>query len=386
MTDLFIDTPADLEALCVRLRGRPWLTLDTEFIREKTYRARLCLVQVASDDVVACIDTLALDDPGPLLELLFDPATTKVLHAARQDLEIFHDLAGGRVPAPVFDTQLAATLAGFGEQIGYAELVRRLLGVQLDKSQARTDWSARPLDPEQLSYAADDVRHLREVYARLHARLESADRLDWLEEDFATLVDPETYRNDPDSAWRKVRGANQLRGKQLAVLRALAAWRETEAATADRPRRWIMDDATLLALVRSSPSRRDQLGKVRGLGDGLIRRHGADLLELIRAARDAKATTEAPPPRPRPMSAAEEAGVDALMALVRLQAHRHEVSPATLATRRDLEALVRGERDLPLLTGWRHGLVGELLQAFLAGEVRLDYAADGLRMETTGST
>ena len=386
MTDLYIDTTADLEALCARLRDHTWLTLDTEFIREKTYRARLCLVQVASEDDVACIDTLAIDDLGPLLELLLDPTIIKVLHAARQDLEIFHDLADGRVPAPVFDTQLAATLAGFGDQIGYAELVRRLLGVDLDKSQARTDWSARPLDPEQLSYAADDVRHLREVYARLHARLESAGRLSWLEEDFATLVDPATYRSDPEAAWRKVRGANQLRGKQLPVLRALAAWREREAAAADRPRRWIMDDAALLALARSAPSRREQLAKVRGLGEGLIRRHGSDLLELIRDARTTDTGGEAPPTRPRPLTAAEEAGVDALMALVRLQAYTHEVSPATLATRRDLEALVRGEPDLPLLTGWRRGLVGDLLRSFLAGEVTLRFAGDGLGMETTTPT
>ncbi len=383
MTDLYIDSAADLAALCARLRDRTWLTLDTEFIREKTYRARLCLVQLASEDDVACIDTLAIDDLGPLLELLLDPTITKVLHAARQDLEIFHDLAGGRVPAPVFDTQLAATLAGFGDQIGYAELVRRLLGVELDKSQARTDWSARPLDPEQLNYAADDVRHLREVYARLHARLEAAGRLAWLADDFATLVDPATYRSDPETAWRKLRGANQLRGRQLAVLRALAAWRERQAAEADRPRRWIMDDAALLALARSAPSRREQLAKVRGLGDGLIRRHGSDLLELIRDARNAQTEGEAPPPRPRPLTAAEEAGVDALMALVRLQAHRHEVSPATLATRRDLEALVRGEADLPLLTGWRRGLVGDLLTSFLAGEVTLRFAGDGLEIGTS---
>ncbi len=384
MTDLFIDTPAELARLCAQLRGRPWLTLDTEFIRERTYRARLCLVQVASEEVVACIDTQALDDLSPLLDLLFDPATTKVLHAARQDLEIIHDLADGRVPGPVFDTQIAATLAGFGDQVGYAELVRRLLGIELDKSQARTDWSARPLDPEQLKYAADDVRHLRSVYARLRERLEASGRLAWLQDDFAALVDPETYRNDPESAWRKVRGANQLRGHQLAALRALAAWREREAAAADRPRRWVIDDAALLALARSAPIRREQLGKVRGLGEGLIRRHGSDLLDLIRAAREAGADAGRPP-RPRPLAAAEEASVDALMALVRLQAHRHEVAAATLATRRDLEALVRGERDLPLLRGWRHGLVGDQLERFLAGDLSLRCDADGLSIEPLSS-
>jgi len=383
MTHLFIDTPEQLDALCTRLRGQPWLAVDTEFLRERTYRARLCLVQLATDDVVACIDTLALERLDPLLDLLLDPATIKVLHAARQDLEIFYDLTGGRVPEPVFDTQLAATLAGFGDQIGYAELVRRLLGVTLDKSQTRTDWSARPLDPEQLSYAADDVRYLRTVYARLQEKLAAAERLTWLENDFTALVDPGQYRNDPEMAWRKVRGANQLRGHQLASLKGLAAWRERYAASADRPRRWVLDDAALLALARSSPKRREQLAKVRGLGEGLVRRHGGDLLEVIRVAHEAEPATEPRQERPRPLAAAEEASIDALMALVRLQAHQHQVAPATLATRRDLEALVRGERDLPLLQGWRHGLIGELLERFLAGGISLHCAGDGLAMETT---
>jgi len=382
MTDLYIDTPEQLATLCDRLRGQPWLALDTEFIRERTYRARLCLVQVATDKVVACIDTLALERLEPLLEVLFDPTTTKVLHAARQDLEIFYELSGGRVPQPVFDTQLAATLAGFGDQVGYAELVQRLLGVTLDKSQTRTDWSARPLDPEQLAYAADDVRHLRTAYHQLREQLQASGRLEWLANDFATLVDPAQYRNDPETAWRKVRGTNQLRGRQLLALQGLAAWRERHAAAADRPRRWVLDDAALLALARNSPTRREQLAKVRGLGEGLLRRHGSDLLEVLRAAQEAAPATDTRPERPRPLTAAEEASVDALMALVRLQAQRHQVAAATLATRRDLEALVRGERDLPLLLDWRRGLVGELLENFLAGGIRLRCDSDGLVLES----
>ena len=386
MTDLFIDTPEQLESLCARLRGQPWLALDTEFIRERTYRARLCLVQVATDEVVACIDTLALERLDPLLDLLLDPATVKVLHAARQDLEIFYDITGGNVPGPVFDTQLAATLAGFGDQIGYAELVRRLLGITLDKSQARTDWSARPLDPEQLSYAADDVRHLRTAYITLREQLTASERLTWLDDDFTALVDPEQYRNDPETAWRKVRGAKQMRGRQLAILKGLAAWRERQAAEADRPRRWVLDDAALLALAKSSPTRREQLAKVRGVGEGLARRHGADLLEVIRAAIETPPATESRQQRPRPLAAAEEASVDALMALVRLQAHHHKVAPATLATRRDLEALIRGERDLPLMQDWRHGLVGELLESFLTGGIRLRCDTDGLVVEASADT
>jgi len=370
MSDLFIDTPEALATLCARLRGAPWLAVDTEFIRERTYRAQLCLVQVADDQIVACIDTLALASLDPLLELLLDSATVKVFHAARQDLEILHDLTGGHVPAPVYDTQLAATLAGFGDQVGYAELVQRLLGVALDKSHARTDWSARPLDPEQLRYAADDVRYLGRAYRELAGRLEREGRDGWLADDFDRLVDPAQYRSDPDAAWQRLRGAGQLRGRQLAVLQALAAWRERRAAESDKPRRWIIDDATLLALAKSAPTRREQLAKVRGLGEGLVRRHGPDLLELIQAAREAP-PPEAPGPRPARLEADEEACVDALMALLRLLAGQHGVAPATLAARRDLEALVRGERDLPLLQGWRHGLVGAALERFLAGDGRL---------------
>ncbi|HEY5790812.1 MAG TPA: ribonuclease D [Gammaproteobacteria bacterium] len=376
----FIDTPAALQRLCAQLRGSPWLALDTEFLRERTYRAQLCLVQVAAPgDVLALVDTLALESLEPLFERLFDPATVKVLHAARQDLEIFHDLTG-RVPEPLFDTQLAATLAGCGDQVGYADLVQRLLGVTLDKSQSRTDWTARPLSPEQLDYAADDVRHLGPLYAQLGERLQRAGRLEWLDQDFTALADPAQYRNDPEQAWQRLRGAGQLRGGQLNALRALAAWREREAQAADKPRRWIVDDAALLALARARPARREQLGRIRGLSEGLVRRHGADLLELIHASRQAAPDTP-PPSRPAPLAAAEEALVDALMALLRLLAERHEVSVATLATRRDLEALVRGARDVPLLHGWRHGLAGGEVERFLGGATRLRSADGRLRLE-----
>jgi ribonuclease D len=295
---------------------------------------------------------------------LFDTATVKVLHAARQDLEIFHDLCG-RVPWPLFDTQLAATLAGFGDQIGYGELVQRLLGTSLDKSQTRTDWSARPLAEAQVRYAADDVRHLGTVYQELCARLAAAGRLTWLDEDFAQLAAPATYRNDPEQAWQRVRGGRQLSGGQLAVLRALAAWRERQAVAADRPRRWILDDASLLTIARSRPSGREQLQRLRGVNEGVVKRHAADLLELIRVAD----REETPPNEPRParLDERQEAMVDALMALLRLLAIRHEVTAVTLATRRDLEALVRGERDLPLLQGWRRGLAGTRVLEFLDG-------------------
>lgn len=370
MSNLYIDQPAQLRNLCDQLRGAAWLAVDTEFIREKTYRAQLCLIQLGTHDIVACIDTLALDDLDPLFELLDDPGTLKVFHAGSQDLEIFHDITG-RLPQPLFDTQIAATLAGFGDQVGYAELVRRMLDVQLDKTQTRTDWSARPLDPAQLSYAGDDVLYLGRVYERLRDQLEGQGRLAWLDDDFAALADPARYRIDPDETWRRVKGNAQLRGRQRALLRALAAWRERRAMAADKPRRWILGDDALLAMARGAPTGREALGRIRGLSEGLIRRHGADLLELIQTALEQPVEAAPEPSRPAPLGREQEALVDALMGLLRLQGARHGIAPAALGTRRELEALVRGDREVEMLKGWRRGLVGEPLQSFLSGRSRL---------------
>ncbi|MDE2089680.1 MAG: ribonuclease D, partial [Gammaproteobacteria bacterium] len=286
--DLYIDTPQRLAALCRRLEGRPWLALDTEFLRDKSYRPRLCLLQVAVEDAIACVDPLALDDLTPLLDLLYDPSIVKVLHSAYQDLEIFYYLRGAP-PRPVFDTQIAALLAGHGDQIGYASLVQALLGVKLDKAHTRTDWSRRPLHPEQLQYAADDVRYLGPLYLRLRDELEHRGRLAWLQEDFTALTDPATYANPPETAWRRIRGAERLTDAQFAVLAALAAWREQTAQRNDRPRQWILSDDCLLELARHRPASLEKLAGIRDLKPGALDKYGADLLELIRAARHAPA-------------------------------------------------------------------------------------------------
>jgi len=370
MSNLYIDQPEQLRDLCDQLRGVSWLAVDTEFIREKTYRAQLCLIQVGTHDIIACIDTIALPDLDPLIELFDDPDILKVFHAGGQDLEIFHDLTG-RLPQPLFDTQIAATLAGFGDQIGYADLVRRMLDVQLDKSQTRTDWSKRPLHADQLKYAGDDVLYLGQIYEMLHRQLEEQDRLSWLDKDFAALGDPERYRINPDKTWRRVKGGTQLRGKQRHLLRALAAWREQRAMDADKPRRWILADDTLLAMARGAPTELEALGRIRGLSENLIRRHGADLLALIAQTQQQPAEAAPEPPRPAPLDRAQEGLVDALMGLLRLQSAQHGIAPAALGTRKELEALVRGERDIELLQGWRNEMVGETLVRFIDGQSRL---------------
>ncbi len=370
MSDLYIDSPQQLAELCDTLRGHDWLTLDTEFIREKNYYPRLCLIQVANPDVVACVDPLAIDDLGPLLDVLYDPAITKVLHAARQDLEIFYQLRGA-VPAKLFDTQIAATILGQGDQVGYGNLVRAELGIQLDKGHARTDWCRRPLDAEQLKYAADDVRYLRDVYHQQLERLTSSGRLQWLDEDFAELGRPELYDIPLDEAWRKVKSAGRLKGAQLAVLQKLAAWREESARNSDRPKRWILKDELLLELAKQMPGDQKRMQRIRGLEEGFLKRHGQTLQNLISEAKNSPREQwpqleqgERPAPEQEPL-------VDLLMALLRERCRQAEISPTVVAGRRDLERLVLGERELPVMHGWRASIAGEALRQLLDGTLQL---------------
>jgi ribonuclease D len=278
-----VDQPALVE-FCTGLRGGSWLALDTEFIREQTYYPQLCLIQVASTDQIACIDPLALPSLDPLLEVLYDPTVTKVLHAAYQDLEIFYYLCGA-VPMPIFDTQLAASVLGYGNQVGYANLVQQMLGVELEKTHTRADWRRRPLPSAWLTYAADDVRYLQEIYLRQQAMVTGRGGMEALAEDFAALADPVRYQPQPQEAWRRIREHQRLRGVQRAVLRALAAWREEQAIRNDRPRRWILHDGPLLELARRMPDDWDGLAQIHGLPPATLRRHGPALLERIAAAR-----------------------------------------------------------------------------------------------------
>lgn len=370
MSAHYIDTPQQLDELCRQLRRHDWFTLDTEFLREKTYRPRLCLLQVANLEVIACVDPLALGDLSPLLDLLYDPAITKVLHAAHQDLEIFFEMRG-EVPAPIFDTQVAATLLGHGEQIGYGNLVKIELGIELEKAHARADWCRRPLDDAQLAYAADDVRHLREVYLSQRRQLEELGREQWLQADFDELTDPARYRNPPEQAWLRVKGSNRLKGVQLAVLQALAGWREEQAQQGDRPRRWILKDEILLDLAKQMPQEPDKLHRIRGLEEGTIKRHGDTLLHLIAAAKNLPKAQWPKAKGGKRLAPEQEPLLDAMMALLRERCRRQNISPGAVAGRRELEQLVMGERDIPLLHGWRAAIAGGALQQLLEGRLAL---------------
>ncbi len=375
MKEIFVDTPEALAALCDSLRGCEALALDTEFLREKTYYTQLCLIQIASDELIACVDPLALENIDPLLDIFYDPAVTLVMHSARQDLEIFFDLRG-ELPGPVFDTQIAATLLGYGDQIGYASLVREFTGVALEKGHTRTDWSRRPLGEGQLRYAADDVRYLLDIYREQRRRLREKGREDWVQADFDALVDTATYAPPVENLWKRVRGNQQLRGRQLAIAQALAEWREAQAQRVNRPRRWVLKDEVIIDIARRVPKDLATLGQIRGLEGRTLERHGEKLLSLVEQA--CRLPREAWPQRPRVtrLTPQQDAVVDLMMAIVRTRGAEHDVSTALLGNRKALEALVAGAEDSPLLQGWRALLVGRELQALLAGERRLR-VADG---------
>lgn len=359
-----------LDSAIAAMADAPFLAMDTEFLRESTYYPQLCLIQLASPESIWLIDPLAMDDLAPLWDLLADWSRPLVLHSGEQDLELMH-LACRRLPPQIFDTQMAAALLGMGEQIGYATLVSELCDVQLDKSHSRTDWSRRPLDPEQLVYAADDVRYLVDIYPRLRARLETLGRADWLDEDFAALSDPTRFCVDDDAQWRRVKGHQRLKGRQLAVLQALAAWRERNARDADCPRRWVLPDELLVDLSRSMPRNIGQMARFRGWPRDSLNRYGESLLETIRNAVGRPPDQWPRLERSDRPTAEEEALLALLQATVRQCAAARNISVNSLSSSADLLALLRGERNLPLLKGWRAHVVGHILQDMLAGRCAL---------------
>jgi ribonuclease D len=276
---LYVNNRDGLAALCEKLRTATWLAVDTEFERERTYYPELCLLQVAGREVAAVVDFLTIPDITPLFDLLYGTGRLKVFHSARQDLEIFFHLQD-RVPTPLFDTQIAAGLLGYDKQLGYANLVEKVLGKILDKSQTRTNWKRRPLRPGQLQYAADDVIYLARIYEQLAARL-STGQLDTLRQECALLENPELYAPDPATMWRKVRQAKQLTDEQVPVFKELAAWREVTARRENLPRKWLLSDHAMMAMARSLPVDMTALGALKDIDKAVLRRHGAALLALL---------------------------------------------------------------------------------------------------------
>jgi len=374
---LISDTDS-LAAFCRRLKDAPYVTVDTEFMREKTYWPILCLVQLAGPDEAQAVDPLAPGmDLSPLFELMADPQVLKVFHAARQDIEIFHHLSGA-VPFPLFDTQVAAMVCGFGDSVSYETLAAQLARARIDKSLRFTDWAQRPLTERQLHYALADVTHLRLAYEKLQIRLDRDGRTGWLVEEMAVLSDPVTYLQDPEDVWRRLK-PRSTSPRFLMVLKELAAWREREARERDVPRQRIMRDETLMEIAAHAPTGVDDLARTRGLSKGAAEgRHGTAVLEAVQRAL---ATPEAQwpeasakPVMPRGLGPV----VDLLRVLLKLKSDGHDVAQRLLASTADLEAIAADDdADVPAMHGWRRQLFGEDALRLKHGHIGLALARDG---------
>lgn len=377
-----ISTERELVELCARLRGRTTFGIDMEFQRERTFYARLQLVQLAADDELFLVDPLALPNLAPLWELVCDPAIETVVHAGGQDMEIVYQLAG-RVPRNIFDTQIGAALIGIGDQPGYATLIDRFFDVRLSKTETQTDWGRRPLSDAQVAYALDDVRYLAELRRRVGQRLETLGRTSWAVEEMRHYEDAETYVKDPRRLFMRVSRFRSLQRKGLAILRELAAWRESEAIRRDEPRGRIIADEVLVEIARRAPTKTADLSALRGLNPGEVRRSGDGLLAAVRAALalpEAEWPLLAPPRAEDPEVALAS---DLLEVFLRSRAREAEIAPSYLGTQADLAALVDHVRGgarvdaLPdderpaLLSGWRRQLVGDDLVALAEGRVSL---------------
>jgi ribonuclease D len=374
---LISDTAA-LAAFCQRLSSAEFVTVDTEFMREKTYWPQLCLVQLAGPEEAWAIDPLAPGmDLAPLFELMDNRSVMKVFHAARQDVEIFLHLSG-TVPQPLFDTQVAAMVCGFGDAVSYETLAGQLARARIDKSLRFTDWSRRPLTDRQLDYALADVTHLRIIYEKLRQRLEREQRADWVAEEMAVLTDPNTYLVDPDEAWRRLKSRSSS-PRFLMILKELAAWREREAREKDLPRQRLLKDDSLMEIAAQAPTTIDELAHTRGLSRNAAEgRLGAALLAAVARAL---ATPESEWPKPlERVDLPRGLGpvVDLLKVLLKLKGDQHDVAQRLIASSADLEWIAADDcAEVPALHGWRRGLFGEDALRLKHGRVGLALAPEG---------
>jgi ribonuclease D len=366
-----ISTTQDLAAVCARMAKHPFVTVDTEFLRETTYYPLLCVAQMASPAEAVVVDALATDlDLAPFFALMANEKVSKVFHAARQDIEIVWNMAE-TIPHPIFDTQVAAMVLGYGDSISYDQLVQRITGDALDKSHRFTDWTRRPLSDAQIAYALSDVTHLRDVYLKLAADLDKRGRNNWVEAEMDILTSPETYRSDPERAWERLK--NRVRKpKELAVLIEVAAWREREAQTRDVPRGRVIKDEVIGDIAVQAPTTIERLGHLRSLPKGFERsRWGDQIVEAVKRGleRDVKSLPRLERFRPATNGAAT---VELLKVLLRMTAERHGVAAKVIATVDDLDRIAADdEADIPAMKGWRRELFGEKALALKHGRLAL---------------
>ena len=366
---MYLSTQDQLEDFCRQIEGEKVIAVDTEFLREKTYYPKLCLVQVGAGELTAAIDPLLIEDLTPLAKIFEDATVTKVFHACGQDLEVILD-GMGCVCAPVFDTQLAAAFLGMRQQVSYGSLVEAYCGVRLPKAESLTDWSRRPLDPEQLAYAEDDVRYLPGIYDRMVSDLARQGRLSWVRPEMDALCDPSRIKRDPSEAFLRLRRSGSLTRRQLAVAREVCAWREGVAAERDVPRKWVASDEVVVEVCKRTPGSFDRLRRIRGT-EQISERDGKRLLAAV--ARGVACPAEECPKvtkhlRPSPET---EGVIDLMYAVLRLVSEKSGVATQLIATRDDLLDFLQDRKSSPLSHDWRWELAGRTLDRLLSGEVGL---------------
>ncbi|MBT3334419.1 MAG: ribonuclease D [Rhodospirillaceae bacterium] len=379
ITDL-IDDSETLAAFCAQMSGSSYITVDTEFIRDRTYWPRLCLVQVANHDLARAVDPLAVDlDLTPLTELLANPKVIKVFHAARQDVEIFVN-QNSAVPTPMFDTQIAAMVCGFGDSVGYDRLVEKLAGAHIDKGSRFTDWSRRPLSDKQIGYALDDVTHLLKVYEALCGQLDQSNRAHWLEEEMAVLTDTATYEQFPDDAWRRLKLRSRNSG-YLGVAKEVAAWREREAQRRNMPRGHILKDEAIQELAAEMPETVQNLSRLRAVSKGLAEGPGGqDLLTAIQSGKNLAAADVPKPAAQVVLPRGLGPLISLLKVLLKTKCDAHDVAQKLVATVADLERIAADDdADVAALKGWRREIFG--LDALDLKHGRLAMTAKGKRVE-----
>lgn len=367
-----LTTTSELDSFCKRAATESYITIDTEFIRETTYWSRLCLIQVGLEKEAVAIDPLAQGiDLSSFLELLQNPNIIKVFHAGRQDIEIFYHMTG-QIPSPLFDTQIAGMVCGFGESVAYEALVQKFVGCSLDKSSRYTHWGQRPLTPKQLDYALGDVIHLRVIYERLLDKITSSDRLHWVEDEVRILEDPATYAVDPYAVWQKIR-VRSPKPRMLAILRELAAWREITAQKRDIPRTRVLRDEVLLDLAASAPQSPKDLSRMRGTARNLVdQSEGTTLLHLVQKAQDLPLEDCPPVPKKENLPQGSAGLIEMLRLLLKISADKYGVAPKLIATTKDLEDIASVDSPTtPALEGWRYDVFGKAALELKEGKVAL---------------
>lgn len=379
---MYVSNQEELVAFVERAHKARVLAIDTEFLREKTYYAKLCLLQMAADDDVVVIDPFKIKDLGVLAPLLENEHIVKLFHAGGQDLEIIYREIGV-LPHPVFDTQIAAALLGHTQQIGYASLVHAECGVSLKKIDSFTDWSRRPLSASQLDYAADDVVYLPRIYDSMYAALEEKGRLQWLRRDFDDLVNPKRYETNERERFRRLKRVSQLSRRQLSAAREVAAWRELEAQYRDVPRKWVITDEQIVEACKREAHTIDELFMVRGMSDRLSTKDARTVVSLMSSALSAPPDTWPELDRCSKSEPNVDAELDLMTALVRLRAKENGIAFPTLASHDDLARVARGYReDIDLLRGWRYEIVGQELLELLEGKLSLSLEGNELVVTT----